>query len=515
MSGTTDKHVPGSDAEEPGQGGGTPVARDAAERMANRTAALSPVQERLRRQQMLSKKILEAAREEGQASPDFQTASPAGRLHRRLREAAGTQRTNDLNEPLAEEDYKPTKKEALEEEREEQRLMHQAEMDNLFDRRFNGDPDLQSTMDPVQEATSLLVVGELQPEVMLAHDKSGTVCQLADCIRERNPDMIKSLRKAAKRGGDPWSEALDRVRTSLKADDRLEPALQSAVIFHWMAANKSSAQAAKDCMRATIMAGRKAVTELISMVEEWGNPPEALLGAEPLRGRPGLAWLDPNKSKDYSIGWSKALFVLDRTLAHTLVNDASLVGTRSKWEVVKDEHGNVVRHTLIMREGETVKQHQGRIRAAHQSMEKVYRRRNAVDQLPSESQRVMSYMNSLSQIMLRRVNEALSRDKIKQEDVNWSIATTYAADVETEANMGYEWGKTTSSRRRQSDDDDVDEEVRKGRLSLPVPCHLQQLTMCAVFVVLSTISYQIVRTRSLVLELRRIFLSYDPLSSPP
>ena len=105
MSGTTDKHVPGSDAEEPGQGGGTPVARDATERMANRTAALSPVQERLRRQQMLSQRILEAAREEGQASPDFQTASPAGRLHRRLREASGTQRVNDLNEPVAEEDY--------------------------------------------------------------------------------------------------------------------------------------------------------------------------------------------------------------------------------------------------------------------------------------------------------------------------------------------------------------------------------------------------------------------------
>ena len=106
-----------------------------------------------------------------------------------------------------------------------------------------------------------------------------------------------------------------------------------------------------------------------------------------------MAWLDPNKSNDYSIAWSKAMFVLDRTLAHTLVNDASLVGTRSKWEVVKDEHGNVVRHTLIMREGETVKQHQGRLRSAHQSMEKVYRRRNAVDQMPSESQRVMSYMH--------------------------------------------------------------------------------------------------------------------------
>ena len=42
------------------------------------------------------------------------------------------------------------------------RLVNQAAMDTLFDKRYNGDPDLQPTMDPVQEATSLLVVGELQ-----------------------------------------------------------------------------------------------------------------------------------------------------------------------------------------------------------------------------------------------------------------------------------------------------------------------------------------------------------------
>ena len=45
MSGKTDKDVPGSDAEGPGQGGETPAARHAAARMANTTAALSPVQE--------------------------------------------------------------------------------------------------------------------------------------------------------------------------------------------------------------------------------------------------------------------------------------------------------------------------------------------------------------------------------------------------------------------------------------------------------------------------------------
>ena len=60
----------------------------------------------------------------GQASPDFQTSSPAGRLHRRLREAAGIQQVNELNEPVTEEGYKPTKKEALEEERGGQGLRH-------------------------------------------------------------------------------------------------------------------------------------------------------------------------------------------------------------------------------------------------------------------------------------------------------------------------------------------------------------------------------------------------------
>ena len=197
MSGKTDKDVPGSDAEGPGQGGETPAARYAA---ARNTTALSPVQERLRRQQELSQRILEAAREEGQAEPDFQTASPAGRLHRRLREAAGTQKRNELNEPVAEEGFRSTKNEALEEEREEQRLKHQAEMDNLFDRRFNGDPDMQPVTNLVQEATALLVVGELQPEVTLAHDKAGTVSQLADCIRGQKPRHTKSVVEGSEEG---------------------------------------------------------------------------------------------------------------------------------------------------------------------------------------------------------------------------------------------------------------------------------------------------------------------------
>jgi hypothetical protein len=230
MSGKTDKDVPGSDAEGPGQGGGTPAARYAAD-PSNRTAQ-SPVQERLRRQQELAQKILESAREEGQDMPKFQSASPAGRLHRRLIEAAEVQQEADGGAAGSAANFKATRKEALDAEREEQRLANQAEMDSLFDKRYNGDPDLQPTMDPVQEATSLLVVSELQPDVAYAHDKSGSVSQLADCIRDRSQDAVKGLFKAAKRGGDRWSEALDRIRTSLRADDRLEPALQSAVNFH-------------------------------------------------------------------------------------------------------------------------------------------------------------------------------------------------------------------------------------------------------------------------------------------
>ena len=72
----------------------------------------------------------------------------------------------------------------------------------------------------------------------LSHDKSGTGSQLVDCVRDRNQDAVKGLFKVAKRGGDRWSEPLDMVRTSLRADDRLEPALQSAVNFHWLSNNK-------------------------------------------------------------------------------------------------------------------------------------------------------------------------------------------------------------------------------------------------------------------------------------
>ena len=165
MSGKTDKDVPGSDAEGPGQGGETPAARHAADEWQIQLPHYHQCRSGCGGSRSCPRGSWRQPERRDRPSPDFQTASPAGRLHRRLREAAGTQKTNDLNEPVAEEGFKTTKKEALEEEREEQRLRHQAEMDSLFDRRFNGDPDLQPVMNPVQEATALLVVGELQPEV--------------------------------------------------------------------------------------------------------------------------------------------------------------------------------------------------------------------------------------------------------------------------------------------------------------------------------------------------------------
>ena len=136
MSGKTDKDVPGSDAEGPGQGQETPAAKEYAAERSNRTAAQSPVQERLRRQQELAQKILESAMEEGQDMPKFQNASPAGRLHRRLIEAAEVQQEADSEATGSAAGFKTTRKEALEAEREEQRLANQAETDSLFDKRY-------------------------------------------------------------------------------------------------------------------------------------------------------------------------------------------------------------------------------------------------------------------------------------------------------------------------------------------------------------------------------------------
>ena len=353
MSGIENDMWSGSDAEGPGQIGDAASTPQATSKAPNaNTTAPSPVQERIRRQAALAEQIKAAAEAAESEEPDYQSATPAGRLHRRLKAAAEVQREADGEDT---KDFKSTKKEALEEEREEQRLKHQLQMDRRFESRYAGDPDLQPTGSPVQEATSLLVVGELQPDVMMAHDKAGTVSQLADKIRDRNPDQVKMLRKAAKRGGPRWSEAMDLVRSSLKADNRLEPALQSAVIYHWLSANSSTAQATQDSMRATIMAGPHAIDALIVMVEEMGQPPKELLGTELLRGKPGMIWLDPNKCVEYSTGWVDALFVLDRSLAHTLCGGVSSVSARASWEVVRDERGEVVRHSLQQQASETVK----------------------------------------------------------------------------------------------------------------------------------------------------------------
>ena len=43
-------------------------------------------------------------------------------------------------------DFTSTKKEALDEEREEQRLIHQEQIDKRFESRYAGDPDLQPTV---------------------------------------------------------------------------------------------------------------------------------------------------------------------------------------------------------------------------------------------------------------------------------------------------------------------------------------------------------------------------------
>ena len=70
-------------------------------------------------------------------------------MHRRLIEAAEVQQEADGEAAGPAANFKTTRKEALEAEREEQRLANQAKMDSLFDKRYNGDPDRQPTMDPV------------------------------------------------------------------------------------------------------------------------------------------------------------------------------------------------------------------------------------------------------------------------------------------------------------------------------------------------------------------------------
>ena len=65
----------------------------------------------------------------------------------------------------------------------------------------------------------------------------------------------------------------------------------------------------------------------------------------------------------------------------------------------------------------------------------------------------MSYMNSLTKVMRKRVTAALSKDKVKQENVTWSVATTYAADVEEQHSMGYEWD-VSAGQQEQPDSDD-------------------------------------------------------------
>ena len=52
---------------------------------------------------------------------------------------------------------------------------------------------------------------------------------------------------------------------------------------------------------------------------------------------------------------------------------------------MKVEHGKVVRHTLLMQEAESVKKHQARTMPAYKTTEKVFRRKNVVDQMPFES----------------------------------------------------------------------------------------------------------------------------------
>ena len=112
-----------------------------------------------------------------------------------------------------------------------------------------------------------------------------------------------------------------------------------------------------------------------------------------------------------------------------------------------------------------MKQHLRRIRTAYQDMQKVFRRKGAMNMMSSEDQRVMSYMNSLTKVMRKSVTAALSRDKVKQENVTWSVATTYAADVEEQFIMGYEWD--VSTRRQLSDSDE--QEQRQVRKYLPHP----------------------------------------------
>ena len=89
MSGI-DKHGDGSEPEDRGQGGDSTPATGRAPKAGTNETAPSPVQERIRRQAELAEQIRAAAETED-AEPDYQSATLAGRLHRRLKAAAEVQ----------------------------------------------------------------------------------------------------------------------------------------------------------------------------------------------------------------------------------------------------------------------------------------------------------------------------------------------------------------------------------------------------------------------------------------
>ena len=63
-------------------------------------------------------------------------------MRRRLIEAAEVQQEADSEAAGSAANFKATRKETLEAEREEMRLANQAAIGTLFDKRYNGDPDL-------------------------------------------------------------------------------------------------------------------------------------------------------------------------------------------------------------------------------------------------------------------------------------------------------------------------------------------------------------------------------------
>ena len=266
-------------------------------------------------------------------------------------------------------------------------------------------------------------------------DKPKTVFAYARNLKYQCPDEVEALKRGALRGDDEgddeWIAIQDNFIGTMTIVFNCDVAMATALILVYLTEddmNKDLVQKVLDSLQASIRVSDEGREALIKLCETEGYPPENLLMQAPFKEEENFLSLDQTFNPEaYEEAWVKMMIPITATVSYTTKQGETTEEAWQRWYCRKGDKT----HMRIQKQQQSTSSHRAEERSAWQELqEKYYAVDGHYQNMPNDSVRVDSFLNTVNAGILKLIEEELSDQEIARADVIFEIAGPMATNAE-------------------------------------------------------------------------------------